>query len=65
MLMCLGGIVAQWLRGRFNDSYEKTEWAKMRCSEELPFVDRLIHDKARETVSTVLVSWTRLSKDIC
>jgi len=43
--------VVQWLRARFNECYEKAEFAKSKCAEELPFVDRLLHDKARETVS--------------
>ena len=42
--------VVQWLRARFNECYEKAEFAKSKCAEELPFVDRLLHDKARETV---------------
>lgn len=43
--------MVQWLRARFNECYEKAEWAKARCAEELPFIERLLHDKARETVS--------------
>lgn len=43
--------VVQWLRARFNECCEKAEWAKARCAEELPFIERLLHDKARETVS--------------
>jgi hypothetical protein len=35
----------------FNECYERTEWAKVRCAEVLPFIDRLVHDKARDTVS--------------
>lgn len=27
---------------------EKAEWAKARCAEELPFVEKLLQDKARE-----------------
>lgn len=45
------GAVASWLRHRFNECLEKIEWAKDRCADELPFVDRMIHDKAREYVS--------------
>lgn len=31
--------------------YEKAEWAKARCADELPYVDRLVHDRARDIVS--------------
>jgi hypothetical protein len=44
-------LVVQWLRARFNECYEKADWAKARCADELPFIERLLHDKARETVS--------------
>ena len=44
------GLVVQWLRARFNETYEKAEWAKARAADELPFVDRLLHDKARDAV---------------
>jgi len=47
--------VVQWLRARFNECYEKAEFAKSKCAEELPFVDRLLHDKARETVSCDII----------
>ena len=47
--------MVQWLRARFNECYEKAEWAKARCADELPFVDRLVHDEARETVRLLLV----------
>lgn len=47
----LTGAVASWLRHRFNECLEKIEWAKDRCADELPFVDRMIHDKAKEYVS--------------
>ncbi|ORX37575.1 hypothetical protein BD324DRAFT_641773 [Kockovaella imperatae] len=40
--------MVQWLRARFNECYEKAEWAKSKCAEELPFVDRLSHDKSRD-----------------
>jgi serine/threonine-protein kinase ULK/ATG1 len=42
--------VVQWLRARFNEVYEKADWAKQHCAEELPFVDRLLHDCARDIV---------------
>lgn len=28
--------------------YEKAEWTKARCADELPYVDRLVHDRARD-----------------
>ncbi|EIW71440.1 hypothetical protein TREMEDRAFT_67767 [Tremella mesenterica DSM 1558] len=40
--------MVQWLRTRFNECFEKAEWAKARCAEDLPYIDRLVHDKARE-----------------
>lgn len=40
--------MVQWFRARFNDVYEKAEWAKARCADELPYVDRLVHDRARD-----------------
>jgi serine/threonine-protein kinase ULK/ATG1 len=43
-------IVVQWFRGMFNDCFEKIEWAKTRCTFELPFIDKMLHDKAREVV---------------
>lgn len=43
-------LVVQWFRGRFNEVFEKAEWAKARCAEELPYVDRLVHDRARDIV---------------
>jgi len=41
--------IASWLRHRFNECLEKVDWAKERCADELPFIDRLLHDKARES----------------
>jgi serine/threonine-protein kinase ULK/ATG1 len=40
--------MVQWFRARFNDVYDKAEWAKARCADELPYVDRLVHDRARD-----------------
>ncbi|ORY34580.1 hypothetical protein BCR39DRAFT_116114 [Naematelia encephala] len=40
--------MVQWLRARFNECYEKAEWAKERCAEQLPFVERLVYEAARE-----------------
>lgn len=45
--------VVQWFRARFNEVYEKAEWAKARCAEQLPYVDRLVHDRARDIVSSL------------
>ncbi|KAK4686792.1 serine/threonine-protein kinase ULK2, partial [Tremellales sp. Uapishka_1] len=39
----------QWFRARFNECYDKADWAKARCAEELPFVEKILHDKARES----------------
>ncbi|RSH93147.1 Serine/threonine-protein kinase [Saitozyma podzolica] len=38
----------QWLRARFNEVCEKVEWAKQHCAEDLPWVDKLVHDRARD-----------------
>jgi serine/threonine-protein kinase ULK/ATG1 len=48
--------VVQWLRARFNECYEKADFAKSKCAEELPFVDKLLHDTAREMVSAAKTS---------
>ncbi|KAK8849798.1 hypothetical protein IAR55_005134 [Kwoniella newhampshirensis] len=41
--------MGQWLRARFNEVYEKAEWAKTRSSDSMLFPDWLVHDKARDT----------------
>lgn len=45
----------QWFRTRFNDCFDKAEWAKTRCSDEIPdsasFVEKLVYDRAIEIVS--------------
>ncbi|WWD20429.1 serine/threonine-protein kinase ATG1 [Kwoniella shandongensis] len=40
--------MGQWLRARFNEVYEKAEWAKTRSSDSMLFPDWLVHDKARD-----------------
>lgn len=40
--------MVQWFRARFNEVYEKAEWAKARCAEQLPDVDKLVHVRARD-----------------
>lgn len=45
--------VVQWLRARFNECFEKAEFAKSKSAEELPFVEKLIHDRALDAVSSV------------
>ncbi|WWC73813.1 uncharacterized protein I206_107785 [Kwoniella pini CBS 10737] len=40
--------MGQWLRSRFNEIYEKAEWAKSRSGDNMLFPDWLIHDKARD-----------------
>jgi serine/threonine-protein kinase ULK/ATG1 len=57
--------VVQWLRARFNECYEKAEWAKLRCAEELPFVERLLHDKARDMVGLVCSACCNASSNSC
>lgn len=42
--------MVQWLRARFNECYEKADFAKSKCADELPFVDKLLHDTARDMV---------------
>lgn len=50
----------QWFRQRFNECFDKADFAKSRCSsssqEEIPesatFAERLIYDRALEIVST-------------
>lgn len=47
--------VVQWLRARFNDGYERADFARARCGEipeSAQHVDKLIFDKALEIVST-------------
>ncbi|WVO15011.1 serine/threonine-protein kinase ATG1 [Cryptococcus depauperatus] len=40
--------MGQWLRARFNEVYEKAEWAKHHAGDNLLFPDWLVHDKARD-----------------
>jgi serine/threonine-protein kinase ULK/ATG1 len=44
----------QWFRNHFNDCFEKAEWAKSKCGEDMPesaaYVEKLIYDKAIELV---------------
>lgn len=45
--------MVQWLRARFNECFEKVEFAKARyAAEELPFIEKSILDRAREFVSS-------------
>jgi serine/threonine-protein kinase ULK/ATG1 len=53
--------LVQWFRARFNEVYEKAEWAKARSAEQLPYVDRLVHDRARDIVSD-LACWNLSSR---
>ncbi|WRT69818.1 serine/threonine-protein kinase ATG1 [Kwoniella shivajii] len=41
--------MGQWLRSRFNEIFEKIEWAKARSGDTMLFPDWLVHDKARDT----------------
>ncbi|WVQ95920.1 hypothetical protein IAU59_003019 [Kwoniella sp. CBS 9459] len=41
--------MGQWLRARFNEVFEKIEWAKSRSSDAMLFPDWLVHEKARDT----------------
>lgn len=50
-------LVMQWLRARFNEVCEKVEWAKQHCAEDLPWVDKLVHDRARDLVSNAAISF--------
>jgi hypothetical protein len=46
--------VVQWLRARFNEGYERADFARARCGEipeSAQHVDKLIFDKALEIVS--------------
>jgi serine/threonine-protein kinase ULK/ATG1 len=43
--------VVQWLRARFNECYEKVEWSKANCADELPYVDKILHEEVKDTVS--------------
>ena len=48
----------QWLRARFNESFEKANFAKARCGEIPPsaqFIDKLIFDKALEMARAAAV----------
>ncbi|KAJ9127506.1 hypothetical protein QFC24_000915 [Naganishia onofrii] len=40
----------QWFRTRFNDCFEKAEWARSRCPEDMPesaaYVEQMFFDKA-------------------
>lgn len=41
--------MGQWLRARFNETFEKAEWARTQAGDTLLFPDWLVHDKARDT----------------
>ncbi|KDN41229.1 hypothetical protein K437DRAFT_178779 [Tilletiaria anomala UBC 951] len=48
----------QWLRARFNETYEKADFARARCGEMPPsaqFIDKLIFDKALEIARAAAV----------
>lgn len=62
----------QWFRARFNETFDKADWAKSRCAEEVPesatFAERLLYDRAMELVSLVAFqeqSWSRTSWYSC
>ncbi|GHJ86785.1 hypothetical protein NliqN6_3187 [Naganishia liquefaciens] len=42
----------QWFRGRFNECFEKAEWARSRCPEDIPstaaFAEKMLYNKAVE-----------------
>nr|XP_018260145.1 ULK/ULK protein kinase [Kwoniella dejecticola CBS 10117]OBR82303.1 ULK/ULK protein kinase [Kwoniella dejecticola CBS 10117] len=40
--------MGQWLRSRFNEIFEKIEWAKSHSGDNMLFPDWLVHDKARD-----------------
>lgn len=65
VLSHLGGtdshpLAVQWFRSRFNDCFEKAEWAKARCPENIPataaFAERMLYDRAVELVSFMILT---------
>ena len=48
-------IAVQWFRQRFNECFDKADFAKNRSQEEIPdsaaFAEKLVYDRALELVS--------------
>ncbi|CED82805.1 ulk ulk protein kinase [Phaffia rhodozyma] len=49
----------QWFRARFNESFEKAEWAKARSADEIPesaaFAERLLYERAMDLSRTAAI----------
>lgn len=49
----------QWFRQRFNECFDKADFAKTRCGEEIPesatYAEKLVYDRALELVSLMCV----------
>lgn len=49
----------QWFRQRFNECFDKADFAKTRCQDEIPesasFAEKLIYDRALELVRPPLL----------
>ena len=47
-------IAVQWFRTRFNECFDKADFAKSRCQDEIPesavFAEKLVYDRALEIV---------------
>lgn len=45
----------QWFRQRFNECFDKADFAKSRCQDDIPesatFAEKLVYDRALEIVS--------------
>lgn len=48
-------VAVQWFRQRFNECFDKADFSKSRCQDDIPesatFAERLIYDRALEIVS--------------
>ena len=53
----------QWLRQRFNECFDKAEFAKSRCQDDIPeaaaFAERLVYDRALEISRAAAVNELR------
>lgn len=47
----------QWFRQRFNECFDKADFAKSRCQDDIPesatFAEKLVYDRALEIVSII------------
>lgn len=51
-------VAVQWFRQRFNECFDKADFAKSRCQDEIPesaaFAEKLVYERALELVSSIV-----------